>query len=89
MRIRVAYEGPPEGAQRLASELRAAGFTVENGVPPQHPDIRVEEARAVLWVSIEDEPGVTQSLRHVRAFVGRLVSQYSPNIRVEIDEMTD
>jgi hypothetical protein len=43
----------------------------------------------VFWVSVEGEPGVTQSLRHVRAFVGRLVSQYSPNIRVQIDELPD
>jgi hypothetical protein len=88
VRIRVLYEGPPEGAQRLADELRAVGFIVANGPPLEHPDIRVEEARVVLWVSIESEPGVGRSLRQVRAFVSRLVNQY-PNTRVEIDEVPD
>jgi hypothetical protein len=71
----------------LADELRAAGFTVKNGIPPEHPDILTDEIRAVLWVSIEGEPGV-RSLRHVRALAGRLTSQ-DPEIRVEIDEVPD
>jgi hypothetical protein len=86
VRVRVSYEGPPEGAKRLASELRAAGFTVDNGPPPEHPDILVDDARAVLWVSIEGDQ--VRSIRHVRAFVASLMSQY-PSARIEIGDVLD
>ena len=90
MRVRVVYEGPPEGAKRLAGELRAAGFTVQNGPPPEHPDILVDDVRAVLWVSIEEDQ--VRSIRHVRALVASvmssLASQY-PSARVEIGDVVD
>jgi len=87
MRFRVVYEGPVEGARRLMNQLRSAGLAVENGPPPEHPDILIDEVRAVFFVTPSDAPGA-QSSRTVGALVGRLVSPY-PNVRFEIDEVPD
>lgn len=87
VRVRVIYEGPRAGAEGVADELRGAGFTVENGAPPEHPDILVDEVLAVFWVSIKGELD-PRFLPRVRALVGRLIGRY-PGARIEVDEPPD